>query len=119
MVQSDLRVKLVNEVLQGIRVVKFYNWEQSFVQRLSEARKARGVPHSAFFILFFGGCFAYEYQKEMFHSFHINLLKVELQLIKRLAQINALNSALMTTVKHSQYHLSLPIELDFVCLLKD
>jgi ATP-binding cassette, subfamily C (CFTR/MRP), member 1 len=38
---SDRRVKLVNEVLQGIRVVKYYNWEESFEKRLEEIRKVR------------------------------------------------------------------------------
>ena len=34
MLKSDARVKLVNEVLQGVRVVKYYNWEASFEKRL-------------------------------------------------------------------------------------
>eukprot|EP00613_Pedinella_sp_CCMP2098_P078228 CAMPEP_0171937264 /NCGR_PEP_ID=MMETSP0993-20121228/34464_1 /TAXON_ID=483369 /ORGANISM="non described non described, Strain CCMP2098" /LENGTH=1150 /DNA_ID=CAMNT_0012578599 /DNA_START=238 /DNA_END=3686 /DNA_ORIENTATION=+ len=62
MEKSDARVKLVNEVLQGVRVVKYYNWEASFESRLSQARAE------------------------------------EVALIKRLATLNALNSALMTTV---------------------
>ena len=36
---SDARVKLVNEVLQGIRVVKYYAWERAFEERLLAARK--------------------------------------------------------------------------------
>ena len=32
-------MKLVNEVLQGIRVVKYYAWERSFEERLLAARK--------------------------------------------------------------------------------
>jgi ABC-type multidrug transport system fused ATPase/permease subunit len=36
--KSDARVKLVNEVLQGVRVVKYYNWEGSFEKRLADAR---------------------------------------------------------------------------------
>jgi ABC-type multidrug transport system fused ATPase/permease subunit len=60
--KSDARVKLVNEVLQGVRVVKYYNWEDSFEKRLADARAE------------------------------------EVKLIKKLARINAFNSALMMTV---------------------
>ncbi len=35
---TDRRVKFMNEMLQGIRVIKVYAWENSFVQRLSELR---------------------------------------------------------------------------------
>jgi hypothetical protein len=30
---ADSRVKLTNEILQGVRVVKFYAWENSFLKR--------------------------------------------------------------------------------------
>jgi hypothetical protein len=53
---------LSTQVLQGVRVVKYYNWEASFEKRLAEAREE------------------------------------EVALIKRLATVNAFNSALMTTV---------------------
>jgi len=56
---SDARVKLVNEVLQGIRVCKYYNWEGAFEKRLMEARA------------------------------------IEVKLLKRLAQVQALNNTLM------------------------
>lgn len=39
MVQSDLRTKLVNEIFQAIRVVKFYAWEDSFVKRVGSVRQ--------------------------------------------------------------------------------
>jgi len=35
---SDVRVRLVNEILQAIRVVKFYAWEQSFGTRIFDVR---------------------------------------------------------------------------------
>uniref|UniRef100_A0AAR2IU62 ATP-binding cassette, sub-family C (CFTR/MRP), member 10 n=1 Tax=Pygocentrus nattereri TaxID=42514 RepID=A0AAR2IU62_PYGNA len=36
---KDSRVKLMTEVLFGIRVLKFYNWEQHFTQKINESRK--------------------------------------------------------------------------------
>ncbi|CAM9638305.1 unnamed protein product, partial [Choristocarpus tenellus] len=32
--QTDQRVKVVNEMLQGIRAIKFYNWETPFRERV-------------------------------------------------------------------------------------
>jgi ABC-type multidrug transport system fused ATPase/permease subunit len=32
------RIKVINEILQGIRVIKFYAWEDSFLQRATQAR---------------------------------------------------------------------------------
>jgi ABC-type multidrug transport system fused ATPase/permease subunit len=45
---ADERLKFVNEVLQGIRVIKFYAWEKSFMQKIGvvreqELRKVRGM----------------------------------------------------------------------------
>ncbi|XP_055957063.1 ATP-binding cassette sub-family C member 10 isoform X2 [Patella vulgata] len=36
--QKDSRVKLMNEVLSGIRVVKFYSWEQHFKEKINFVR---------------------------------------------------------------------------------
>ncbi|XP_072516288.1 ATP-binding cassette sub-family C member 10 [Salminus brasiliensis] len=36
---KDSRVKIMTEVLFGIRVLKFYNWEQHFTQKINESRK--------------------------------------------------------------------------------
>ncbi|KAI4882036.1 hypothetical protein NFI96_012507 [Prochilodus magdalenae] len=36
---KDSRVKLMTEVLFGIRVLKFYNWEQHFMQKINQSRK--------------------------------------------------------------------------------
>ena len=36
---TDNRVKLTNEVLQGIRAIKSYNWERPFAHMLSDIRK--------------------------------------------------------------------------------
>eukprot|EP00752_Nemacystus_decipiens_P009274 g8285.t1 len=38
MKQTESRVKVVNEVLQGIRIVKYYAWEAPFVERISALR---------------------------------------------------------------------------------
>lgn len=35
---KDKRVRLTNELLAGIRVVKFYNWESHFRRRIEEQR---------------------------------------------------------------------------------
>jgi hypothetical protein len=35
---KDERLKLTNEVLSGIRVVKLYAWENSMIQRITELR---------------------------------------------------------------------------------
>lgn len=39
MMQVDLRVKLENEALQGIKVVKLMNWEIPLQKKLEEARE--------------------------------------------------------------------------------
>ncbi|KAG0196954.1 hypothetical protein BGX28_009530, partial [Mortierella sp. GBA30] len=36
---TDSRIRLTSEVLQGIKVIKFFAWEPSFLQKLSEIRK--------------------------------------------------------------------------------
>ncbi|XP_067681975.1 ATP-binding cassette sub-family C member 10-like [Haliotis asinina] len=38
MEQKDARVKLMNEILYGIRVVKFYSWEEHFLKRIQTIR---------------------------------------------------------------------------------
>lgn len=35
---ADIRVRMINEVLQGIRVVRFYAWEPSFLERITTVR---------------------------------------------------------------------------------
>ncbi|XP_041353425.1 ATP-binding cassette sub-family C member 10-like [Gigantopelta aegis] len=40
MQQKDLRVKVMAEVLAGIRVVKFYAWEDHFVEKINKLRDA-------------------------------------------------------------------------------
>ncbi|GMH40904.1 hypothetical protein BSKO_08808 [Bryopsis sp. KO-2023] len=39
---TDKRVGLVNEIINGIRVIKFYAWESSFVKRVQEYRNEEG-----------------------------------------------------------------------------
>ncbi|KAG0223167.1 hypothetical protein BGW42_006079 [Actinomortierella wolfii] len=36
---TDARVKLTQEVLQGIRVIKFYGWEDAFLKKLEDLRR--------------------------------------------------------------------------------
>ncbi|XP_034739863.1 multidrug resistance-associated protein 7 [Etheostoma cragini] len=36
---KDSRVKLMTEILFGIRIIKFYNWEAHFTQKVSDCRK--------------------------------------------------------------------------------
>eukprot|EP00667_Euglena_gracilis_P001348 EG_transcript_1350 len=38
---NDRRLQLVNELLQGIRVIKFYAWEATFVERIAAVRRAQ------------------------------------------------------------------------------
>ena len=40
MEKTDRRVKLMNEVLDGIRIIKYYAWENAFVKSISEIRSA-------------------------------------------------------------------------------
>jgi ABC-type bacteriocin/lantibiotic exporter with double-glycine peptidase domain len=35
---KDIRTKLINEVLNGIRVLKLYAWEKSFMDQINEKR---------------------------------------------------------------------------------
>eukprot|EP01033_Poteriospumella_lacustris_P004219 gene4219-3010_t len=39
MVKTDGRVKLMNEVLNGIRIIKYYAWENAFVKKIGAVRK--------------------------------------------------------------------------------
>uniref|UniRef100_A0A4W6DUI8 ATP-binding cassette, sub-family C (CFTR/MRP), member 10 n=1 Tax=Lates calcarifer TaxID=8187 RepID=A0A4W6DUI8_LATCA len=41
---KDSRVKLMTEILFGIRVIKFYNWESHFTQKVSDCRQ-RELSH--------------------------------------------------------------------------
>jgi ABC-type multidrug transport system fused ATPase/permease subunit len=47
---KDQRIKMINEVLSGIKVVKLYAWEQSFLDSISEIRKQelRQLRHIAY-----------------------------------------------------------------------
>ncbi|XP_019892293.2 probable multidrug resistance-associated protein lethal(2)03659 [Musca domestica] len=37
--QTDFRVKLMNEIIQGIQVIKMYAWEKSFAKIVSDVRR--------------------------------------------------------------------------------
>eukprot|EP00639_Heterosigma_akashiwo_P032035 CAMPEP_0194730970 /NCGR_PEP_ID=MMETSP0296-20130528/55349_1 /TAXON_ID=39354 /ORGANISM="Heterosigma akashiwo, Strain CCMP2393" /LENGTH=37 /DNA_ID= /DNA_START= /DNA_END= /DNA_ORIENTATION= len=34
--KSDARIKLTNEIVSGIRAIKFYNWEVPFAEKLEK-----------------------------------------------------------------------------------
>lgn len=36
---TDERIKVINEALQGIRIIKFYSWEAAFLQRIHALRE--------------------------------------------------------------------------------
>ena len=36
---KDNRIKIVNEVLNGIKVLKLYAWETAFIRRINEVRE--------------------------------------------------------------------------------
>lgn len=38
MMNKDKRVKMMNEVLQGIRIIKFFAWENSYMNKINEIR---------------------------------------------------------------------------------
>lgn len=35
---SDERIKNINEIMQGIRIIKFFSWEESFKKKVSSIR---------------------------------------------------------------------------------
>ena len=37
---SDNRIRLMNEIIKGMRVIKMYAWERHFSQLISDARKS-------------------------------------------------------------------------------
>jgi len=49
MIQSDVRIKLMNEILQGIKVIKLYAWESSFLEKIRLVRSAevKGILQTA------------------------------------------------------------------------
>lgn len=49
---SDVRVKLTNEILSGIRVIKYYAWELAFAKKVNEVREEELIhlKHLAYII---------------------------------------------------------------------
>lgn len=37
--QSDMRIRIVNEIIQGIRTIKIYAWEKPFLRLIQQIRK--------------------------------------------------------------------------------
>lgn len=37
--RTDIRVKIMNEILLGIQVIKMYAWEKSFAKMVDQVRK--------------------------------------------------------------------------------
>ena len=48
---TDNRISVMNEILQGIRIIKFFAWEKDFMRKISEAR-AKEVKNLAQYIYF-------------------------------------------------------------------
>lgn len=45
--RTDRRVKIMNEIIQGIQVIKMYTWEKSFASVVDKIRKyARNIYSS-------------------------------------------------------------------------
>ena len=38
MTNRDKRIKLMNEILQGIRIIKFFTWEDSYIKKVGSIR---------------------------------------------------------------------------------
>eukprot|EP01129_Flabellula_baltica_P009720 TRINITY_DN4019_c0_g1_i1.p1 TRINITY_DN4019_c0_g1~~TRINITY_DN4019_c0_g1_i1.p1 ORF type:complete len:1462 (+),score=305.81 TRINITY_DN4019_c0_g1_i1:37-4422(+) len=61
MSHKDKRTKILSEVFQGIRVIKFFAWESSFIEKITGIRndEMETLKKSAFvraFFVFFWGC---------------------------------------------------------------
>lgn len=39
MAEKDKRVRMMSELLRGVKVIKMYAWEESFMQRINSIRK--------------------------------------------------------------------------------
>ena len=58
---KDKRVKLINEILNGMKVLKLYAWENSFEKKINEFREGeiKSLNHQAYWLsgmtLFFSG----------------------------------------------------------------
>ena len=44
---TDKRVRIMNEVISGIRVIKMYAWENAFSKLISKLRRYTNTMHSA------------------------------------------------------------------------
>jgi len=56
-IAADRRLKLTNELINGIRIVKFYAWEDAFVRNINSARQdelkqVRGLGYNRSFLIF-------------------------------------------------------------------
>ena len=49
--KTDRRIRLMNEIINGMKVIKMYTWEKPFAQLVQEARKEeiRVIRKTAFF----------------------------------------------------------------------
>ena len=56
--KTDERIRLMSEIIQGIKVIKMYAWEHSFAKLIAEARKAEiNVIQKSCFYKAFNMCF--------------------------------------------------------------
>ena len=52
MKQKDGRIKMMNEILNGMKILKLYAWEESFEQQVLDIREREvGWNHFSFFFL--------------------------------------------------------------------
>ena len=49
MIVKDSRIKIMNEILNGVRVLKLYAWEEAFIASVDQIRKKelRYIRHKA------------------------------------------------------------------------
>ena len=52
MVWTDKRVKLVQELLGGMKIIKFFGWEDPYLQRLAKYRKTEIESVPEFHLVF-------------------------------------------------------------------
>lgn len=74
MTVKDSRVKLINEVLQGIKVLKLYAWELSFQEKITQIRESelmilKKIAYFQFFTRFAGMCLPFAVILGMFFTY--------------------------------------------------
>jgi ABC transporter transmembrane region len=98
MKQKDGRIKMMNEILNGMKILKLYAWEESFEQQVLDIRE-KEVRHFflRFFFPIFSSIFFLRFFLENFNSQNFIFCFVFLQLLtlRRAAYLNSLSSFIM------------------------